>query len=217
MPDVVVSRGVRVPAWVEDLDSFRRWTHSDTFPETGWISYLQGAVWVDASMETTIHNLVKVEIARIIASLAKTKKLGRFFGDRMRITHPETGLSSEPDGLFVSVASFQRQRIQIVEGPLASELTGSPDMVLEVVSNSSVEKDIEVLPGQYWKSGVREFWLVDPRGDELHFDIFKRARSRYQAVLARNGWLKSAVFGKSFRLVKQPNTLELPEFTLQVR
>ena len=51
------------------------------------------------------------------------------------------------------------------------ELDGSPDMVLEVVSDSSVEKDIDVLMDLYWKAGIREYWLVDARGERIEFKI----------------------------------------------
>ena len=40
---------VRVPGWVVDLESFRRWTDDDAFPEFGRFSYLNGEVWEDLS------------------------------------------------------------------------------------------------------------------------------------------------------------------------
>jgi len=94
---------------------------------------------------------------------------------------------------------------------------GSPDMVLEVVSPSSVEKDTVILRQLYWKAGVREYWLVDPRGLELHFDILRHAEKSYVATRRQQGWLKSAVFGKSFRLTKRNDTRGNPVFTLEVR
>jgi hypothetical protein len=53
MSTTVVAEGdfVQIPDWVEDLESFRRWAHSDEFPETGRICYLDGEVWVDMSKE----------------------------------------------------------------------------------------------------------------------------------------------------------------------
>jgi Uma2 family endonuclease len=103
-----------------------------------------------------------------------------------------------------------------VHGPISSELIGSPDMVLEVVSTSSVQKDTVILPELYWKAGVREHWLVDPRGEEVIFDIFKRGEKGFERVKGR-GWLKSAVFGKSFRLTMRIDDTDLPVFTLEVR
>lgn len=42
---------IRIPDWVEDLASFRRWVETDEFPETGQIYFLKGEVWVDMSKE----------------------------------------------------------------------------------------------------------------------------------------------------------------------
>jgi hypothetical protein len=44
-------RSVRVPAWVHDLASFRRWAWSDEFPDTGRICFLDGEVWIELSRE----------------------------------------------------------------------------------------------------------------------------------------------------------------------
>jgi hypothetical protein len=38
---------IRVPAWVEDLASFRRWAASPDVPEKARISYRQGEVCLD--------------------------------------------------------------------------------------------------------------------------------------------------------------------------
>ena len=38
---------IRIPAWVTDLASFRRWTEDDDFPESRRISFLLGEVWID--------------------------------------------------------------------------------------------------------------------------------------------------------------------------
>lgn len=42
--------GVRVPSWVVDHESYRRWAKSDDFPTRGWFSYLDGIFWADLSM-----------------------------------------------------------------------------------------------------------------------------------------------------------------------
>ena len=97
------------------------------------------------------------------------------------------------------------------------ELEGSPDMVLEVVSDSSVKKDYELLREAYWKAGIREYWLVDARGDKLEFQILKHTSKSYSPIRAAGGWIKSAVFGESFRLIATKNHLGHPDFELQIR
>jgi Uma2 family endonuclease len=90
-------------------------------------------------------------------------------------------------------------------------------MVLEVVSDSSVQKDEELLRRAYWEAGVREYWLVDARKTPIRFDILRHGPRGYAAARKQDGWLKSAVFGKSFRLTQAENDLGHPEFTLGLR
>jgi Uma2 family endonuclease len=59
------------------------------------------------------------------------------------------------------------------------ELEGSPEMVLEVVSETSVHKDTEELRELYWHAGTLEYWLVDARTDATHFDILHYGRKGY--------------------------------------
>jgi Uma2 family endonuclease len=217
MDAIVTPANFRIPRWVTDLASFRRWAATDEFPEQGRLSHLKGDLWVDLSMETLLHNKAKVRMTSGLDTLVEAQRSGHVIGDRMRLTHPEAELSTEPDGLFISNQALQRQRVQLTKGAQSIEVIGSPDMVLEVVSASSVEKDTVVLPRLYWKAGIEEYWLVDPRGKELRFDIFRSGAHGFTATRKRDGWLKSLVFDRSFRLTKRAGLMDLPEFTFEVR
>jgi Uma2 family endonuclease len=208
---------IRIPVWVCDLESFRRWARSDAFPERGRISYLNGELWVDLSMERLSHNQAKGIFAIVLGGLILADRLGRYLHDRMRLTNVAADLSSEPDGMFVSWQTLRSRRVRLAEGPDSLEVEGTPDMALEVVSPTSVEKDTELLPELYWRAGIPEYWLVDPRQDPVRFDIFRHARRGYVATRSRGGWLKSAVFGKSFRLTQRADEIGEAEFVLEVR
>jgi Uma2 family endonuclease len=211
---------VHIPSWVQDLQSFRRWALSDDVPEKLRVCYLKGEVWIDMSKEQLFsHNQVKTEYTLVLAGLAKAGRLGRYCADGMLLSNEEADLSAGPDGVFLSRESLESKRVRLVEGREGGyvELEGSPDMVLEVVSTSSVEKDTETLHELYWKAGIREYWLVDARGERLSFDIFRHTSKGYVRTRPQGGWLKSAVFGKSFRLTRQDDEQGNPEYTLEVR
>ena len=211
---------VRIPSWVVDLKSFRHWAHSDDFPEAGRICYLNGEVWVDMSKEQVFsHNQVKSEFNMVVGGLAKAERLGRYFPDGVLLSNAVADLTSEPDGTFVSRESLSLGRVRLVEGMQEGyvELEGTADMVLEVVSPSSVEKDTVILRDLYWHAGIPEYWLVDARGEQLAFDILRYAAKGYIASRKQGGWLKSAVFGRFFRLTQQMDTLGHPEYTLAAR
>ncbi len=217
MNAIAVQDSVAIPAWVVDFESFRRWARSDDFPERGRFCYLAGGLWVDLSMESLGHNEAKAELSTVLRTLVKAQKLGRFLVDRMRLTNPKVELSTEPDGMFVSRDSRVTERTRCEHGAATLEVEGTVDMVLEVVSPSSVQKDTVILRELYWNAGVREYWLVDPRGLELHFDILRYAPKGYVATRRQGGWLKSTVFSKSFRLTRGEDDQGDPEFTLEVR
>jgi Uma2 family endonuclease len=75
-------------------------------------------------------------------------------------------------------------------------------MVLEIVSHSSVHKDNVRLRQAYWEAGIREFWVVDVRSDPLSFSILRHTARGYVTARKQGDWIKSAVFGKSFRLTR---------------
>ena len=45
------TESVRIPLWVTDLSSFRRWAEAEDFPDKATVCYLAGEVWVEMSKE----------------------------------------------------------------------------------------------------------------------------------------------------------------------
>jgi Uma2 family endonuclease len=216
---VIESEQVSVPEWVKDLASFRRWADSDEFPETGRICYFGGEVWVDMSKEQVFtHVLVKTRMSAVLSELVEAGGLGLFLGDGVLVSNIDADIAVVPDAVFASTAALQ-DRVRLIEGKNGGyvELEGSPDMVLEVVSDGSVRKDTRTLREDYWRAGVREYWLVDARPDPLTFDILRYTPRGYRATPKKDSWLRSAVFDRSFRLVRALNALGNPKFTLEVR
>lgn len=211
---------VSVPGWVVDIQSFRRWTDTDDFPDKGRIWWLCGEVWIDMSKEQIFtHLAVKNEFACVLTGLVKTGKLGLFIPDGVLLSNFAGDISGNPDATFLSTATLRSDRIRLIEGKDEgyTELQGEPDMVLEVVSTSSVKKDTVILRQAYWEAGVREYWLVDARKEPLQFDILLHTAKGFVATRKQRGWLKSAVFGKSFHFSQQRDALGYPEYTLAVR
>lgn len=226
MPGVVFHvvdppEGTVVPGWVNDLASFSRWAESPGFPETGRVSYIQGDVWMDMSMEELFtHNQLKVLIASDLQAVVRAHAMGYLFGDGARFRNPTADLSVEPDAMFASFDAIRGGRVVLTEGADDGYMyvEGSPEWVLEVVSNSSVRKDTVDLPPVYYEAGIAEYWMVDARGETVHFSVLKRGPRGYTTTRPQaGGWLKSAVFGKSFRITQATDPLGHPQFTLEHR
>lgn len=220
MPAIIISGDVLIPEWVKDLRSFRCWYDSDDFPEQGRIDYLAGEVWVDMSWEQVFtHNQPKTEFTVVLGGLAKSQKRGRYFADGLRISNLVADISVQPDGTFISTQTMREANIKLIEGAREGfiEIEGTPDMALEIISESSVKKDTARLFTLYWKAGIKEYWLVDVRGTRLRFDIYRAGAKGYIATRKTGGWVKSQVFGKAFRLVRGQDEFGHPEYTLEAR
>jgi Uma2 family endonuclease len=205
---------------VVDLDSFGDWAYSKDFPRQGQVSFLGGQVWVDTTMEELFsHNQVKGAFAITLGNLVNAAQNGWYFYDRAFLTKAASQLSTEPDGIFVAAASVQAGRVRFIERAPHSylELAGTPEMVLEVVSESSVDKDTVVLRELYYNAGVQEYWLVDARRDVPRFDILHRGRRDYSRTRPQGGWLRSGVLNRCFRLVRQPGLLGYPKYVVEIQ
>lgn len=215
---VLEDRGT-IPGWVADHASFRRWAASDDFPETGRYGWLDGKMWVDLSMERSSHSQLVSRFAHVLIGLSDQKQLGTYWGDRMLLTNLDAGLSTEPDGTFATWETLRSGRLRVVGGDPTDgiELIGSADMVLEVVSRSSVRKDYQELPELYFEAGVSEYWRVDVRTPAVRFDLLRRTVNGFRAVRDNAGWRKSVVFGASFRVQQTENPLGEPAFQIEVR
>jgi Uma2 family endonuclease len=207
MATVVFEEQVEIPLELRSLADFRRWATSDGFPEHGRIDYLAGRIEVDMSPEEVFcHGTLKSEIHGTLYHLVKHRDLGHLFVDSTRISSVEGDFSAEPDIVFVSHEALASGRVRLVakaggEPGRYVELEGAPDLIVEIVSDSSVTKDTRRLPEAYFKAGVPEFWLADARRGPLVFRIHRRGESGYEAVpVDSEGFQQSAVFGCHFRL-----------------
>ncbi len=210
---VILYDEVEIP-FAASLADFRAWALSDEFPQRGRIDYVDGRIEVDMSPEDLFtHNTLKMEIGRVLATIAKASGLGYVFGDRARVSSPEAGLSVEPDVVFVSYESIEKQRVRLV--PRASqeagryvELEGAPDLVVEIVSDSSTTKDTRRLPAAYHRAGVRELWLIDARCEQLLFQIHHHGPAGFDPAAAdAEGFQTSLVSSGGFRLLRQRGKL----------
>jgi Putative restriction endonuclease len=216
---VVDRESVSIPTWVSDHDSFRRWLHSEDFPQEGRICFLYGETWVDMSKEQAFsHNQAKNEYSYVLTGISK-RRGGTYCPDGMFLSNVEVRLSARPDGMYASDEAFDDGRVRWIAGEDEGyvELEGSPEMVMEIVSTSSVKKDKVTLPPLYWRAGIFEYWLVDVRDERLDFDIFRRGPRGFVPTRKQAGWLRSSVFDLSFRLVKKLDKRGNPLFALLVR
>jgi Uma2 family endonuclease len=219
---VLEDHGLSIPASALTLDGFRAWAKSDGFPERGRVSFIYPEIFVDMSPEELqTHGQVKLAITLAVGGLVQKHDLGQFYPDRTLLTNEAAGLSTEPDGAFVSWEALESGRVRLVpleDDPERSlEVQGTPDWVMEIVSKTSVRKDTRRLREAYHRAGVPEYWLIDARGRDIAFDVLRHTPKGYVTAAGRADWQRSEVFGRSFRLERRRGRLGLWRYTLQSR
>ncbi len=207
--DVIVEGELRIPATVNDLNSFRAWAHSKDFPQTGKISFIGNHIDVNMSPEDLHwHNAVKTDLGADLVYFVRLHKLGRVRFDGAFLVNERADLGTVPDMMFCSWASLKSGKVRYAtmgkKGKRPMEVAGSPDLVVEIVSKSSVTKDTVHLRKTYFAAGIAEYWLIDARGDEVDFQILTRSKRGYVAVPAdRDGYRRSPLFRHSFFLSRE--------------
>jgi len=218
---VIFEERVEIP-YFRSLAEFRAWALSDDFPERGRIDYIGGRIEVDMSPENLFfHGSIKTELVRVLANIVQSAGGGYLFSDRTRVSSPDADLSAEPDVVYLSADSIDSGRVRLVpsaggEPDSYVELEGAPDLVVEIVSDSSVAKDTERLPISYWRAEIAEYWLVDARRERLLFHIHARGEEGYEpAEVDGEGFQLSAVFARRFRLERRRDARGRWVFDLQ--
>jgi Uma2 family endonuclease len=219
---VLSAEEIYVPASVFTLAGFRAWAKSDESPEKARLTFIDGEVIIQmAGEELQTHALVKTAVVIVVGPLCAGADGGFFCIDSFLITNEAANVSNMPDAVFISYASIEAGRARMIpredDPQVILEIEGSPDWVMEIVSRSSVRKDTVRLREFYHRAGIREYWLIDARGEEIVFQILIHGPDGYEPAPQRGGWQRSPVFGRRFRLVRERDRLGFWKYTLQVK
>jgi len=201
---------LQIPASALDHEGLRRWATSDAFPENVRVAFIDGEVLLDLSREELeTHNKLKRCITAVVGQLVDDRELGEVFADGAFLTHEAARLSTEPDLIFVSWRSFESGRVALVakagRPKRYVELVGSPDLVVEIVSDSSVRKDTRLPREAYLAGGIAEYWLVDGRGDRIQFEILHNTGFEFRASAPADQPQTSVVLGGRWTLSRDLN------------
>lgn len=201
---------VEIPLGISGLDDFRRWSRSNVFPERGRIDYIAGQLEVDMSPENLFfHGSLKSRICYAIQDRVDELELGHVFVDSTRVSSIVADSSVEPDIVVLSQAAIDDGRVRLT--PAASgnpdafiEIEGPPELVVEIVSDSSVGKDTQRLPTAYFTAGVTEYWLIDARGAEMSFTVLHQGANGFKpAPQDENGFQRSTVLQCRYKLTRR--------------
>jgi Uma2 family endonuclease len=112
---------------------------------------------------------------------------GEVFGIEVQIRLPSVKQRRNPDVLFVSRSREKMIKHTYIDGP--------PDLVMEIVSPDSQNRDRRQKYLGYEKSGVREYWIIDPQTQRV--DAYALGRDKkYHTIRELKGRIHSKVLRK---------------------
>jgi len=136
-------------------EEFLAWCDEDT-----WAEWVDGEV-VLLSPASLSHQRVMVFLATVLNIFARALHLGQVLSAPFQMKLGPDGPGREPDLLFVAREHLGRL--------LPTRLEGPADLVVEIVSPESRERDRGQKYGEYEAAGIGEYWLIDPERQEAAF------------------------------------------------
>jgi Uma2 family endonuclease len=133
------------------FEAFHDWLDEDT-----WAEWVDGEVQVLLPSSYRHADLVRFLLA-VLSYWVEAHDLGVVIAAPflMRLP-PPVGNGREPDLLFVAQSHRERLRATYLDGPA--------DLVVEVLSPESVERDRKTKFAEYAQAGIPEYWMLDPEG-----------------------------------------------------
>ena len=172
--------------------------------------------------ELETHNKVKGAAFGDLRTWIDGGDLGELLCDGALLINEDADLSTEPNVMFCSWERLESGRVQfrevVAESERYVEVTGAPDLIVEVVSKTSIRKDTVIFPERYFVAGAEEYWLIDARGREVDFQLFRRGSSAFETVpVDTDGMCCSQVLSADVKLSRERNRRGTYRYTLELR
>ena len=132
----------------------RRYTVADydLLPEDGPRHELIDGVLIEMPSPTTLHQWISGILFHTMFAVVMRDRLGRLFAAPLDVELSD-GRVVQPDLLFVSSA-----RSDVITD---ARIVGAPDLVMEISSPTTRDRDLIGKRNAYLDAGVREYWFVD--------------------------------------------------------
>ncbi len=151
------------------VEEFR---HMDLGGDDAYYELINGEIVMKAA-PSPLHQEVSNNLSFLLTAFVRDKKLGKVFTSPIDVYLHEFS-HVMPDVLFIS--NENKGIIDYREG-----IHGVPDLVVEIISPSSIYQDRVMKRNDYEASGVREYWLIDPKNQSI--EVYELANGTFQLVV----------------------------------
>ena len=107
---------------------------------------------------TTYHQSISGNLEHALRDFVRKHNLGFIYHAPLDVVLSEEDVA-QPDILFIS-----KERSQIIT---KDNIQGAPDLIIEILSPATAERDRTYKRTLYARSGVREYWIVDPEKQSI--------------------------------------------------
>ncbi len=143
---------------------------------------------------TLYHQRVSRQLEMALWMYIGQNALGEIYDAPCDVVFSELSVV-QPDLLFVS-----KERLNILT---EANVQGAPDLVVEILSPSTGQRDLGIKRKLYAKHGVREYWIVDPEAKTVEVLTWTEGGYRTEAVVPKTETLTSSLFpGLSLNLAE---------------
>jgi Uma2 family endonuclease len=176
-----------------------------------WCPERTRAEWVDGEVilmapANIDHEDVSAWFLAVLRVYVEERKLGRVIGSNFWARLP--GRLRLPDLHFISEA-----RAALIG---RNHVDGAPDLVVEVVSPDSRNRDRREKFSEYESAGVREYWIVDPVLRRIDVYVLG-GEGKFAPVAPVQGCLRSTVIEGFFVRVEWFEAMGLPSVASTLR
>jgi Uma2 family endonuclease len=149
--------------------SFVKYTYPDylRLPEENRYEIIDGALFLTPA-PGTYHQRISARLQFLLTRHVRETDVGEIFNAPCDLVLSETDVV-QPDLLFIA-----KERRDIVGEKYVS---AAPDIVVEILSESTASRDRGIKAKLYERTGVAEFWIVDPW--EKSVEIFRRSEEAF--------------------------------------
>jgi Uma2 family endonuclease len=117
------------------------------------------------------HQYTISELHGELRAFVKERQLGVVLTAPFEVHLPGIARPVQPDILFIPAARQPQADAQIFEG--------TPNLIVEVLSPSSIRLDNHIKLGAYEQAGVQEYWIADPKTQSVTIYILPEGGQEY--------------------------------------
>lgn len=147
------------------------WAYEDwlRLPDDGWqYEVIKGVLYMTPA-PTPRHQRISGNLGFQMLAFVRARQLGEVYDAPIDVYLPGQETPVQPDLIFVT-----QDRLHIVD--LDDAVHGAPDLIVEILSPSDWLKDRKVKFALYQETGVREYWIVDPRTRTIEVYVLRGGR-----------------------------------------